>query len=801
MEYEDAARKISELRAWFSEIKETLNEASTRAHLIDRLIFECLSWPRESVTMENPYDGDYSDYILSPARPAVIVEAKKEGLYFKVPIGKTRRKYAIDSLLRGNSELKAAMVQVARYCQARGVPLAVVCNGHQLVAFVAVRSDGTPPMSGQALVYDSLKTIEKDFLTFWNYLSLPGIKQESLLSGLLGETRPSVPPKLSASISNYPGIKSRNVAQTDLQIVGELVLEDVTRYRDLEPRFLRECYSKSGALSHYALVSKKMLAARYAALHQSRTDTLSTVPAVHREGVSQDLFVEGLSRRPILLLGDVGVGKTAFIRNLLLVEGDELSDDILFLYIDLGSKATLGQDVGSFIMSDLKRQLRDDHDIDILRNSFIRGVYNLDMKRFRDSIYSPLREEDPAAYRMKEIEHLEKLVSDEREHVRMSIDHIAKGRIKHVIIVIDNADQRSDDIQQKAFLAAQEITEHWEATVFIALRIETFYRSQRLGTLSGYHPKAFTIAPPRIDTVLEKRLNFALQLTSGDIPLVNLGDDIGINLERLDSVIRVLLQSLEENKDLVEFLDNIAGGNVRLSLDLVRGFLGSGHVNTDKIIQIFEKTGHYRVPLHEFYRAVAYGDHEHYDPNSSPIANLFDLSSVDLKEHFILPIFLSILQTASSTDGNSGFVESDRVFDQLQGIGFVARQIKHSIRRSMRHKLIETDLSDVDDEKYLLPKTIRMTTIGAYHIQRLICQFSYVDTVIVDTPILNAEYRAQIRDVQVIGSRIERADLFMLYLDECWRNLQGLNTHFDWPHTVHILRKNIGVIKNRIDRQ
>ena len=743
MGYEEGIKNISVLRTWFSEHKQTLNEATTRAHLIDRLIIECLYWSRDSVTMEDSYNGDYSDYTLSTTRSAVIIEAKKEGLYFELPVGQKQRKYAISTLLRGNPELKAAMKQVASYCQNRGVPLAVVCNGHQLVAFVAVRSDGVPPMDGQALVFDSFETIEEDFLTLWQYLSLPGVQENTLLHSLLGEREPNVPPKLSATILNYPGIKSRNIAQRDLQIVGELILEDVTRSRDLEPHFLRACYSKSGALSHYALVSRQILEARYAALHQSSTDVPSTLPAVQKEGVSHDIFAEGLSRRPILLLGDVGVGKTAFIRNLLLVEGDELIDNSLFLYIDLGSKATLGQDLGSFIMSELKIQLLQLHNVDIESNSFIRGAYNLDIKRFRDGVYGPLRKEDPTEYRKKEIEYLEKLVSDERKHTRMSIEHIAKARRKQVIIVIDNADQRSDDIQQQAFLSAQEIAEHWQATVFIALRIETFYRSQRLGTLSGYHPKAFTIAPPRIDTVIEKRLNFALLLTNGDIPVQALGDNIGINLERLDSIIRVFLQSIKENRDIVEFLDNIAGGNVRLALDLVRGFFGSGHVNTDKIIRIFEQTGYYTIPLHEFYRAVAYGDHEHYNPNSSPVSNLFDLISVDPKEHFILPIFLSILHAISNTGPNSGFIESDRLYDQLQGIGFVPSQIDQSIRRSTRYKLIETDLSNVEDGQDQLPKMMRITTIGAYHIQKLITQFSYVDTVIVDTPILIDEYRTQ----------------------------------------------------------
>ena len=69
----------------------------------------------------------------------------------------------------------------------------------------------------------------------------------------------------------------------------------------------------------------------------------------------------------------------------------------------------------------------------------------------------------------------------------------------------------------------------------------------------------------------------------------------------------------------------MSAGNVRIALDRVKGFLGSGHVDTEKIIQTFEDGG-YIIALHEVLRAVIYGDSIHYEPDRSPIANLFDLS-------------------------------------------------------------------------------------------------------------------------------------------------------------------------------
>jgi hypothetical protein len=70
-------------------------------------------------------------------RRVLIVEAKKEGDYFEVPVGKLQLKYSIQGLFRDSPNLRAAMEQVARYCQSRGIPFAAVSNGHQVVAFLA----------------------------------------------------------------------------------------------------------------------------------------------------------------------------------------------------------------------------------------------------------------------------------------------------------------------------------------------------------------------------------------------------------------------------------------------------------------------------------------------------------------------------------------------------------------------------------------------------------------------------------------------------------------------------------------
>ena len=456
-------------------------------------------------------------------------------------------------------------------------------------------------------------------------------------------------------------------------------------------------------------------------------------------------------------------------------------------------------DLKAFLIEEITSQLREKYDIDIAERNFIRGVHNLDVERFKTGLYADLRESEPERYRLKEIEHLETLVSRADEHLRRSLEHIVKGRRKQVIIFIDNTDQRSEQVQQEAFLISQEISENWPTTVFVALRPTTFHNSQRTGTLSGYHPKAFTISPPRIDLVLKKRLTFALKLTHGEVPISVLDERISVNLSKLEAVLKVFLRSLDRNRALLEAIDNIASGNVRRALDLVKDFFGSGHVDTRKILHIEETGGDYVIPLHEFERAVIHGETEHYDPSRSPIANLFDVNHLDPKEHFLLPSLLALLVGSPTSVTNDGFVETAWLYDRLQGQGFTVSQINIVLLKAYRSLLLETEArGSIGSEE--VPNTMRITPVGAYHLQRLAPNFTYVDAIIVDTTILDPLVRGNVNVVNSIDGRLDRAEHFRSYLDSQWKASGSSEGAFYWPDVSRALALDIRNVRSRIRR-
>ncbi len=117
---------------------EDRNESTTRLALIDSLLFDILGWRRDQCVTEEPLDGTYTDYSLGHPGTVLIVEAKKEGLYFSLPASERPIVVSLASLVRGNTGLAKAVRQTSGYCLSRGVKMAVVTNGWQLVASLEV---------------------------------------------------------------------------------------------------------------------------------------------------------------------------------------------------------------------------------------------------------------------------------------------------------------------------------------------------------------------------------------------------------------------------------------------------------------------------------------------------------------------------------------------------------------------------------------------------------------------------------------------------------------------------------------
>lgn len=796
--YEDGKAALDRLTEWYEDQSDILdrNEATTRLHLIDTLLTDVLGWPKEEIVAEEAFGGEYVDYSLGRPATRMIVEAKREGRHFSLPVGITSLVHKIPSLFEyeGGKDLRAAIEQVAGYCARRGVPLAGVCNGTQVVAFLGVRTDGIPPTQGSALVFTSLSAMRENFHSLWHNLSRPGVDARSLHVTLRDGDRPTVPSPLSAQIPHYPGHKRRNDIQTGLQILADLFLEDITRDPALQEEFLRSTYATSGALSQYAMVSKGILESRYSLSHEPSVD-VEAEPVVKKKGqinphLRDDALASSVSRRPIILLGDVGVGKTMFIRRLIHVDAKDVFDRSIVLYVDFGSQSSLSGDLSQFVITSIESQLLNNYDIDVTRRDFVEAVHHASLKRFDGTVFGELKEFDPVGYRRERLNHLGRLMADREEHLKASLNHIRATSGRQAVVFLDNIDQWDSGFQERVFLISESLASTWPTTVFVTLRPDTFYRSRSEGTLAAYQPRAFTIAPPRVDVVLKRRLQFALDQLRDSSRLESFPAGVTLGSDSLVAYLEILLDNFNSNGRLISLIDNLAAGNTRRALEFVSRFIGSGHVDTRKILGIYDREGDYEIPLHEFLRAIIYGDSEFYDPDVSPVANLFDVSQVDGREHFLLGVLIAFIESSGDRSGTEGYVRSDDVYAYAQGLGYSADQISWAIERGCKKGLLERTPRGSESRGH---EHLRVTSAGVYTARVLAGVFAYVDAVVTDTPILDDNYRRMIGNPSDITSRLRRVELFRVYLDRQWRALadgvEGLA--FNWEDHSQDLRKDV----------
>jgi GTPase SAR1 family protein len=799
IEYSEGLENLKKLVAEYSPLGELSNEAQTRFSFVDLFLRNCLGWEVVETKVEVTQAGERTDYECGSPR-ALIIEAKRSADQFKFPPRGPRSggRIRLDSLCAFSDDMKDAILQAQKYCQSRGVELAAVSNASQLIIFMATRTDGRSPLAGDALVFDGYEEIVKNFVTVFDAISRPGVSEQRYRPILSGKQSATMPPKLSSLCIQYHDYSYSSDFQESLRNAASLVIEDLGRSDEVETEFLRECYCESGPISQYSMLGKNIVAARYAALFPSGTtgSKLEQVnPRNSRKGeFSEKVMAEALARRPLVLLGDVGVGKTSFLKHLMKVSASDVFKNVISIYFDLGSEGALVKETKDALLEQVENMLREDLGVNKMDAGMLESIYKVELREFDTGVMSQLRDINEASFQEKRLSLIMDLVSRRESHLKRVLSFVSKSRSAQIVFVIDNADQRSADVQTDAFVIAQELSAHWSSVVFIALRPQTFHASKRSGAVSAYPSKVFVIPPPKLEDAIDKRLVFAKKMAEGRLPIQSIGG-VSLHLESLSILIDVLRNSISRNKDIMEFIVNVSSGNIRIAVELVSRFFGNPNVQSERIVGKVVDGNGYIIPVHEFAKTALLGDYSHFQESSSLASNVFDVTTSDINEHFLSLLILSFLSWDQVISGSvDGFVKLSSIVDEMQDRGFTNAQIESHLVRMNRKKLIEsverkTLELDGDIHKEGLPEAFRITTLGAYVSKKWVGDFSFLDAMSFDTPIFDSDVRIELSKVvndDKLGARYIRASEFRDYLSDVWgkRNIQP--PYFDWQQLVSV---------------
>ncbi|QQC64352.1 ATP-binding protein [Paraburkholderia ginsengisoli] len=757
-----------------------INEAETRHKVIDFIIHDFLSWPKNRVVVEEFIAPGFADYVLKKTNgdDLLFIEAKRAGVFFELPIPHAADEtscYISIAKLLSDSDIKAAMQQVRTYCFDSGCEYACITNGFEWIFFKTFEK-GKRWESLQAFVVRNLGFFVQEYTKATNNLSFVAVTERSSLPTLLS----SAPPKdrnvyyPKEKISSYSHTITANRLAIKLRPI-------VNRYfgviKDDDTEFMERCYVSQ---REYLGTSDGMRSL----IHDSLSPFFESFGVQQLEDTGKGGRLGGRLTKNLkqnrkgevlVLFGGKGAGKSTFIKRLLHHNAPRwLREHAAIAIVDLLKVPEDIAVIRSAIWQGLVKQLDTEGLLDADRDTLTRDLFSdrFSTARKQDLAGLPVASE---AYNLKLNSLITTWKQDMAYCAERLVNHLATKE-RGAIVVIDNTDQYSSEIQDFCFSSAQEISDRLKCVTLISMREERFFDSKIHGVLDAFQNSGFHISSPRPAEVFKKRLDYTVTILEKREP--NEDDELGqADLDFIkDSGTYLKILSREFSSDrspLNNFLTACAHGDIRLSLDLFRSFLLSGYTNVDEMIS--NRTWNFQV--HQVIKPVMIPNRYFYEESLSDIPNIYQLRSTRHGSHFTALRILRKLAKGVDPTAPSYFATAElRAY--FAEIFSMQEDFEKNLDVLLRHGFVESD-NRLDAYSESVDR-IKITAYGLYMLGDLAYYFTYLDLICTDCGIFSEETSNYLTEaarkeyqfftrgerVERVKVRLERVEKFIEYLKQ-----------------------------------
>ncbi len=760
-EPDEALKAFEEL---VDNVIEKASEADTRAKLIDPMFKDVLGWKEDDITRETSVHPGFTDYIFRiNGIPKLIIEAKNAGKSFVVPLSLSRRRYKIQGAITTDNRIKEAIEQVQRYCIDYGVNFAVISNGKQYLVFEAFKR-GQAWKEGECVVFASTDDIKKHFVEFWNVFSKNAVRNGSLRKYVSQEGTPEEFIIPREGLHQKDAILPRNDLSPFLGPFIDHVFGDLTDASQLD--VLKSCYV---ARRDYQDADKQIgrlfdkppdFAKNYNVIPLLESPETGNFERAY-ENAAQFLRNTAESGSVILLMGGIGSGKTTFIHHFFKFVIEPQRPRALWFYADFTKAPAKPEHIEEYVFRCILQDLE--------------GRYAQVLQDLKEELSN---------------RGVPSLKTDIKDLVILFSLLAQKGFTS--ALVLDNVDQQSyvsKDYQEFALITAKNFAEYFRTVTIITLREESFFRSTASGVLDAFVAPMFHISFPSFEQLIRSRIDYVLgllQLSDADASTkMRKSVTIAENRERLTRYFEIIKDSIRHQRkvgrDILKFMNEVSGGNMRVALHFLRTFLISGNTNVAEMMSIDElmvqtNGPRYQIPLHHFIKSIILEDSRLYSSSHSRIMNVFELDPSYSNSHFLHLRLLNFLSNRQgySTNLGPGFVEIDDLIRKGEGIGLSREAIGYSLKKLAYYGLVEFE--NQSREGFDSAGYVRLTNCGSYYFNELDSKFAYLDIVWKDTPIADPVIVSELLRLVVetrvyksptdLDERFVRTAFFLGYLED-----------------------------------
>lgn len=769
-----------------------LSEADTRHRIIDVILHEVLSWPRAAVPCESYIDPGYADYVLTGSADSqlLFIEAKREGISFELPEAFCQGVYSglmkVKTLMTDES-ISKALRQVQEYCINTGCEYACITNGRQWIFFKTFERH-QDWRNLQAFVIRSLRYFSEQFIECENLLGYLAITEKASLVQKLGSAmalkRERYYPK--TKVPQYNQVVFQNYLASCLRPLADRYLGKMNPEDD---DFMERCYVRirdyQASITGVTHIINDRLTP-YFKNYSVRECFDDTSGGELGNRIASHLR-ERQTREVIILFGGKGAGKSTFIRKLLYHRPPKsIKDHSAIAVVDL---IECPEDKGR-IAIEISRQLISELDKDNLLGAERHVLLSL----FNDRFESARKQTLAGLTRSSETYNIQlnTLVKEwmaDWEYCSSRLADYWKTKQRGAIVILDNTDQFSPDVQDYCFTLAQHIATLIDGLVVISMREERFHESRLHGTLDAFQNNGFHLSSPPSQYVFIRRLYYMLTVLDDKEAARRISPNMSDEeIEKIKRLLRRLIYEFRQRRShLSQFLRACSHGNMRLSLEMFRQFLLSGYTKVDEMISGSTWT----VQVHQVLRPMMIPDRFYYDEKLSGIPNVFQIRSETVGSHFTALRILDIV-SANMSPLNPAFIAVSR----LKGI-FASRYRMMDDMCKNLDMMLKTGILESNnrlDAYSESVESVKMTPYGYYMRDTLGSMFTYLDLVCVDCAVHSQSVANSIAYMageeldlffrgikgQRIELRLKRVEEFIAYLNveaEAERDTLSLEPH------------------------
>lgn len=397
----------------------------------------------------------------------------------------------------------------------------------------------------------------------------------------------------SSQINEVMGVNS--FAQELLPIITEYFAQEV----DDEPdEVMDRGYVTTDERTEYGAVLESYLKDRARIMAEGTFQPLSTSARQGQADLPTQVRIyrqnKRITGRVQLIVGGVGAGKSLFIKRFyrrILPMLADIRDKAMWAFINFNSEILGPEEIRNAVLTGFINSLCETNNLSFQTLEELETLFHHEITQWERG---PIRlETNKARFNHERYLFITRLADDHEKIVAaISRNYTSEKRIG-LVVVFDNVDKRSRDVQLAIFEAAQWFKELTQALVIVNLRDTTYLAHRDEKPLDAFKNAInFYIRAPRFSLMIKKRLELVLEKVQADEKLgshqhftVDSGAQVTYESKRLSEFLLSIHASLFDRRvaHIGGVIESLVAKDARSALAMFADIIASPHIPTSQI--------------------------------------------------------------------------------------------------------------------------------------------------------------------------------------------------------------------------